>query len=225
MRREKKNISLKEKYEISALDIDEFIEEENFIEGEDYLNFLSQNGYNVVGYYCSEGDTNSGGKWFYPFNDWTPWLDNALILLGNEECKAGSKGFYCEKIAGNHYIRRISMSLTQFEIYTVLKYKHWEKVEKDNVYAYVTNGNLEKDLSMEWIKFLAETYVEYKNYILDRYKWVKTNALIRKERIEQAIAKRDGSSANKLEGALEQCEQMIAKSDYIVDMLTAGKEL
>jgi len=217
-------VSLKQKYNIPDRMLEEFIEEDDFIMGKDYVDFLAQHGYNIIGFCRGEIKGDEVDKTFLPLTDRELWLDHMLILISNQEHpNTQFSGIYCEQIEGNPYVKRISLSLTEFEIRTVEKFKRWEKVEKDNVYAYVTSGKLEKGLSMEWIKFLASRYIEYEEYILDRYKWVKFNAVANKQSVDRLIARRVGEIENELTQASKEQQKIIDKSDYIINMITSGK--
>ena len=216
MKNKSGQISLKERYG-NIGDVEEFIEDGNFINGEDYLTFLTQYGYKVDGYY--DGNKKSSVT-FKCFDGSVQWLDGALILLQNEK---GFKEISAEEIENNPFVKQISMSLTEFKIKTISKYKRWGKVEKDNVYAYVTKGNVEKDLSIQWIKFLAGRYFEYEQYMINRYRWVKINAMARKEDAERLIARRVGEIDNNLIEIFEEQENIIEESDHIIGILKNGK--
>lgn len=225
MAKEVKQISLKERYKLQGRDIEEFIEDAYFIEGEDYLDFFAEHGYEVAGFCTSREPDENNDMVFRPIDSYTSWLDDALILIGDDEEREGySDGLYCKQVENNPFVKMIDMSLTEFRIRTVSKYNRWEKVEEHNVYAYVTKGEVEKDLSMEWIKFLADRYLEYKQYMLDRYKWVKLNATHYKEDAERLIAKRIAEiDQNKIQETIAKQQKIIDKSDYITDMLTNEK--
>ena len=219
-----KQISLKQRYSLEDRDIEEFIEEAYFIQGQDYVDFLAQYGYDVIGFCWGEIRDNAVNKQFFSLLEKSPWLDGKLIMLASEDCsKIDKEGIYYEDITNNPIIKRVSMSLTEFEIRKVDKYKHWEKCKDCNVYAYVTSGELEKDLSMEWIKFLASRYLEYEQYMLDRYKWIKFNACSAKEHTERLIERCVGEIYELQKRNLEKQNKSIEKSDYIINMLTNNK--
>lgn len=225
MEKKVKQISLKQRYNLDGRDIEEFIEDAYFIQGKDYVDFLTEQGYKVAGLCKSREPDENNNMVFKPMDDNTSWLDGALILIGDNEDREGySDGLCCKYVENNPFVKRISMSLTEFKIRLVSKYYRWEKIEEDNVYAYVIKGDLEKDLSMEWIKFLADRYLEYEQYMLERYKWVKINASQYKQEAERLIAKRIANiDENKIKEAIANQQRIIDKSDYITNMLTREK--
>lgn len=221
MEKEVKQISLKERYKLKSRDMEEFIEDAYFIEGEDYLHFLTEHGYNVAGYCTSRKRDENNNMVFSPMDSHTPWLDDALILIGDDNEREGySDGLNCQYVENNPFVKIISMSLTEFEIRLVSKYYRWEKIEEHNVYAYVIKGDLEKDLSMEWIKFLADRYLEYEQYMIKRYVCVRRNAIDQKEDVDRLVAEGHYGYNNRLLGDQIKLQKIIEKSNKILTMLS-----
>lgn len=158
-----------------------------FIETKDYFEFFAQNGYKLEGYDTSNRNWDRADARFSKFGDYRPWLDEALVLLGDEEERGDRfEGFYCRNIVNNPFVRYIRLGPTEFNIYTVVLNSDaggWGNDEP--FYAY----KLEKNLSKEWVKFLALKNEEYRQYILSECKRVQREIPENIERRNNMLAK------------------------------------
>lgn len=187
----------------------EGIKRGEFIETKDYFEFFAQNGYKLEGYDTSNRNWDRADATFSKFGDYRPWLDESLVLLGDEE-ERGDKfeGFYCRNIVNNPFVKYIRLGLTEFDIYTVVLNPDaggWGNDEP--FYAY----KLEKDLSKEWVKFLALKNEEYRQYVLAMCKNVKKETPENIKRynslLAQDIAELKAKHARRIDGVNKEFEK------------------
>ena len=192
-----------------------------FIETKDYFEFFAQNGYKLAGYDISNRNWDRADARFSKFGDYRPWLDEALILLGDEE-ERGNKfeGVYCRNIVNNPFVKYIRFGPIEFKIYTVVLNPDaggWGSDEPS--YAY----RLERDLSNEWVKFLALKNEEYRQYILSECKRVQRETPESVERHNNMLAKRIAELQKQTAGYIDEDNKKLEKYNQIEQLVKSVK--
>jgi len=186
---QRKNITPEEKAKIlEERERTRRIASEAFIKNEDYFEFFAQNGYKLAGYNVSSRDWDRKGEFFFKFDEHKQSLNKALVFLGDEMERGDYRGhFFCYNIVDNPCVKYIVHSLTEFRVYSVVVNENaggWGSDEP----AY--RVKFEKDLSYEWIKFLALKDEDYIKYILKECAKVQKEMPERIEYHKNMLAKR-----------------------------------
>ena len=156
---------------------------------EDLGKFLSKNGYNWTGYINEDLFENRIEEYrincefffhkyfhnnFSAYNHLLIWTDD----LFNED--------FPVSINNNKFVRYIYFGISTFKVFTV--------VQDNEMPRYLTT-KLEKDLSKEWVQFLAKTKEEYKpsliQLMIKRKKQAEQNLESSKEHVQNEKAKLD----------------------------------
>lgn len=162
---------------------------------EDFQTFLMEHDYNWLGV-SAPYNINKNIEDMYGFSSKkVTSLDNTIIVLEDESIwgkkvegnKLNARAV-CEK---NPYVRYIEQNGTTFKVYRMAKRKfaHGESVD----YQYVFNNVefvLEKDLSAEWIKYLAQTKPQYAQFMLERCEQRKQELMESYKMRKQLIAEK-----------------------------------
>lgn len=127
---------------------------------EDVGNFLQSQGYNWTGfinenidgeYEIDEFNTHTSfyfekpmGKSFRAYNHFLIWTGNSF------------KNSFAAICNNNKYVRYIYFNVTEFKVYTVI-------ADEDSIHL---TKKLEKDLSKEWIQFLAKQKEDYSKNLI-----------------------------------------------------------
>lgn len=145
----------------------------NICNFEDFKTFLMEHDYNWMGLSVPY-NINKNIEEMYGFSvKKITSLDNTIIVL--EDASIWGKKVegnrlnaraVCEK---NPYVRYIEQSGTTFKVYRMARKKFGAGERID--YQYTFNNVefvLEKDLSADWIKYLAQTKPQYAQFMLER---------------------------------------------------------
>ena len=206
---QRKNITPEEKAKIlEEMERNRRISSESFIKNEDYMEFFAQNGYKLAGYYANSRDWDRKGEFFFKFGEHKQSLDRALVFLGDEMERGDYRGhFFCYNIVNNPSVKYIVHSLTEFRVFSVVeneKCRGWGSDEPE----YCTK--FEKDLSDEWVKFLALKDEDYIKYIL------KECAKVQKEMPER-IEYHKNMLAKRIEELKQETAKWIAENNRKLD--------
>ncbi|MBQ3502775.1 MAG: hypothetical protein IJA72_03830 [Clostridia bacterium] len=136
----------------------------DFYTVEDVKQFLMEQGY---AWTKSFGENR--GDHEVAFNDcgkYNKYIDDQYILIGTEDDWGDSVDEYyvCEDITKCPYVKYIRQpSLTEFKVYKPIEHPHVGEPGFGNTYI---DYELEKDLSIEWVKFLVKLCPEFGDYLL-----------------------------------------------------------
>lgn len=136
----------------------------DFYTVEDIKNFLMEQGYN-----WTKRIGEDRGEYEVAFNDcgkYSKYIDDQYILIGTEEDWGDSIDEYyvCEDITKCPFVKYIRhSSLTKFKVYKPIEHSNSGELGFGNTYI---DYELEKDLSIEWVKFLVKLCPEFGDYLL-----------------------------------------------------------
>ena len=145
----------------------------DFYNVEDIRNFLMEQGYN-----WTKRIGEDRGEYEVAFNDLGSYkyVDKYFILTGTEQDWRDSVDEYyvCEDITQCPYVKYIRQpSLTEFKVYKPVEHQHAGELGFGNTYI---DYELEKDLSIEWVKFLVKLCPEFGDWLIkncDTILWVE----------------------------------------------------
>lgn len=169
----------------------ERIESVDFVNNDSFKEFLSGEGYEIVGYDHNHYNFERSYISFSPFGGYERAYretDESLILLGPEsEWGKYVDDFTAKNIVKNPFVKYIRWNLTEFKVYSIVNNSDaggWGCDEPS--YA----ARLEKDLSNEWVKFWALREEDYAKFILNRCAKVRAEAPKDIENYNNLLAKR-----------------------------------
>ena len=168
----------------------EKIRSAKFINNENFIKFLRNNGINILGYdhkYYSFNDRHTIFTDFDRFCRDYRWTNKSLVLLGNKKEDNSIIDFSVEDIVENKFVKYFSWGVTEFKIYTIVNNPDADGFGSDEP-SYM--AKLEKDLSNEWIKFWALKDEDYAKYVLSECASVKNNKSDKIEYQENLLARR-----------------------------------
>ena len=156
---------------------------------EDVQTFLQSQGYDWNGYindevqdsYLAEFDPDHEFYFHQPsteqlksYNMFLIWIDPLFYEKAHVNCN------------NNKFVRYIYFEISTFKVYTVVQ---------DKEYSTSLTKNLEKDLSKEWVQFLARTKEDYKpsliQLMIKRKKQAEESLESSKEQVKKEKAKLD----------------------------------
>jgi len=170
----------------------ERIESVNFVNNDSFKEFLSGEGYEIVGYDHNHYNFERSYISFSPFGGYERAYretDRSLILLGPQDIweEYYVDDFTASNIVNNPFVKYLDWGLTEFKVYTIVNNPDAEGWGCDESrYAAI----IEKDLSKEWVKFWALRDQEYARYILSKCAKVRAEAPKDIENYNNLLAKR-----------------------------------
>ena len=180
---------------------EERIRSVDFIDNESFREFLSSNGYDIVGYDNNSYNFDDRYIHFGSFGGYEKaykGTDRSLILIGPQsEWDKSMEGFTVKNIVGNPFVKYVDWSLIEFKVYNIVNNPDAEGWGSDEP-NYM--GNLEKDLSNEWIKFWVLKDQDYVKYILKR-------CAEKKKEIPKSIDNRNSLLARRIRELQEEAKQ------------------
>ena len=136
-----------------------------FVDVSDIYKFLTEQGYNWYQDYAHNDHSNYLA--FANCVDFIKSIDNKFILLGNpDDWGDNIDNFHGGYAINNPFVRYVRQTLTHFSIYKIID-KSMGTYSNDDIFGYDDlYKQLEKDLSKEWVKYLAiHKPKEYLDYI------------------------------------------------------------
>lgn len=179
----------------------------DFYTVDDVKQFLMEQGYN-----WTKRIGEDRGEYEVVFNDcgkYSKYIDDRYILIGRTQDWGISvdKYYVCEDITKSPYVKYIRQpSLTEFKVYKPIEHSNAGELGFGNTYI---DYKLEKDLSLEWVKFLVKLCPEFGDYLLkncDTIIWMEKGHLQEETRL---IAK-------KIAELQQQDKEVRAKSDKTI---------
>lgn len=174
-----------------------------YIKLEDVGKFLQSQGYNWTGYindevqdsYLAEFDPDHEFYFHQPsteqlkaYNRFLIWINPLFYEKAHVNCN------------NNKFVRYIYFEISTFKVYTVVQ---------DKEYSTSLTKNLEKDLSKEWVQFLAKQKEDYKDSLIalcikrtakakEELENAKKHVEIEKIKLDKYLEDKTASTINKL---------------------------
>ena len=196
----------------------------DFINKEKFSEFMTSNGYELVGYDHNRYNFDDRYIHFSDFSGYDKayrYTNRGLILLGPQsEWDKSMEGFTVKNIVGNPFVKYIEWSLTEFKIYSIVNNPGSEGWGSDEP-NYM--GKLEKDLSKEWIEFWALEEEDYVKYVLEECEQVQKETPKSIERHKNLLAKRIVELQKETAGYIAGDNEKLEKYNAIEQIVTQAK--
>jgi len=204
-----------------------YVRDGYFITLDVYKNFLKEHGY-ILTAYDGGGNINWDRKYmnFFEFyDDFERHLSGNMILVGNpEDWGEYMRGYWCDNIVNNPFVKYIKTSFTTFKIFTVVENEESKNCgfgfREEPYYC----AKLEKDLSKEWMKYLVKVCPEFAEYMNKECENKKEEA--HKEEIDKQclIRKRYEELKKELEQLPIEKNKVIAQNNEIISTIKEAQE-
>lgn len=164
----------------------------DFINNQNFKEFLDSNGYEIVGYDHNHYNFERRHTYFSSFDGYEKayrCTNRGLILLGPQDKweEYYVDDFTCPNIVNNPFVKYLDWGLTEFKVYSIVNNSGAEGFGSDEpLYC----GKLQKDLSNEWIKFWALKEEDYAKYVLKECEDVQNETPKNIEYYDNLLAKR-----------------------------------
>lgn len=196
----------------------------DFINKEKFSEFMTSNGYELVGYDHNRYNFDDRYIHFSDFSGYDKayrYTNRGLILLGPQsEWDKSMEGFTVKNIVGNPFVKYIEWSLTEFKIYSIENNPGAEGWGSDEP-NYM--GKLEKDLSKEWIEFWALADEDYVKYVLEECEDVEKQTPEDIEHYNNLLAKRIAELQAENAKRIAETEQKLSKYEEIKKIIKGAK--
>ena len=199
------------------------LEKLEFITTKDLCNFLSHYGYDIVGYenYCGFYRHHRG------FNTWNSVkndiydINKSLILIGPPAIWGNHvKNFHCKDVVRNPFVKYLSFNFMEFRIFTLVEN---EDANLFGIDEHEFSYELEKDLSHEWIKYLALKDENYAKYILDKCDKIQNEELENIKTYNNLLAQDIARLKSQTERRIAECNNALNKYDKIAQIVKSAK--
>ncbi|MBQ3502777.1 MAG: hypothetical protein IJA72_03840 [Clostridia bacterium] len=200
----------------------------DFINNESFSEFLKLNGYEIVGYdhnrynfeeWCIHFSRFGGYEKAYRSTNW------GLILLGPQsEWGENVDDFTCKDIAKNPFVKYLDWGLTEFKVYSIVNNIDADGWGSDEA---LYCGNLEKDLSDEWVEFWALRDEDYAKYVLEECDNVRNRTPEDIEHYNNLLAKRIAELQAEHVERVDQANKKLARYNKIQQIIknTQNKQI
>lgn len=168
----------------------ERIKSGDFINNESFKEFLSSQGYELIGYDHNRYNFEDRYIHFGCFGGYNRDyrnIDRSLILVGPQsKWDKSMDGFTVKNIVENPFVKYLDWGLTVFKVYTIVNNSDADGWGSDEpLYC----ARLEKDLYEEWIRFWALRDEDYVKYILSECDKVQKETPENIERYNNLLAR------------------------------------
>ena len=184
--------------------------------------FLMEQGYN-----WTKRVGKDDGEYEVAFNDigeYGKYLDNQFILVGTKDGWGDSIDEYyvCEDITECPFVKYIRQSsLTEFLVYKPIEHSHVGEPGFGDTYI---EYELEKDLSIEWVKFLVKLCPEFGDYLLkncDTLIWQEKGHMETETRL---IAKKIAELQQQDKDMRAKCNKKVEHYKNVIDAVKQTKK-